>query len=58
MAERTLRGMKPRPARLAVRALILDADRRLLLVNAWPEGQSGRLGLTHASDGGGGPDMR
>ncbi|WP_136682421.1 NUDIX domain-containing protein [Falsirhodobacter xinxiangensis] len=32
--------MKPRPARLAVRALILDADRRLLLVNAWPEGQS------------------
>ncbi|WP_045387021.1 NUDIX hydrolase [Falsirhodobacter sp. alg1] len=26
--------------RLAVRALILDAQNRLLLVNAWPEGQS------------------
>lgn len=32
--------MKPRNPRLAVRALILDDEDRLLLVNAWPGGMS------------------
>jgi 8-oxo-dGTP diphosphatase len=42
----------PRPVRLAVRALILQQD-RLLLVNAWPRNTSGRVSDLWCAPGGG-----